>query len=82
LIAIAYEANDWKVKALEAHYQATIKYLNRRFTDFLKANGADMTYEEGPGMYDWDFWDTYLQRVLEWLPIGKVSQSFITGDSR
>jgi S-formylglutathione hydrolase FrmB len=44
---------------------------NRTFADFLKANGADVTYEEGPGMHDWDFWDTYIQRVLEWLPIQK-----------
>jgi putative tributyrin esterase len=46
---------------------------NRIFAAFLKANGADVTYEEGPGMHDWDFWDTYIQRVLEWLPIEKVT---------
>jgi S-formylglutathione hydrolase FrmB len=53
---------------------------NRRFADFLTANGVDVTYEEGPGMHDWDFWDTTIQRVLEWLPIEKVSQSSITGN--
>jgi putative tributyrin esterase len=53
---------------------------NRIFADFLKSNGVDVTYEEGPGMHDWDFWDTYIQRVLEWLPIEKVSQSSITGN--
>ena len=53
---------------------------NRILADFLKANGVDVTYEEGPGMHDWDFWDTYIQRVLEWLPIEKVSQSSITGN--
>jgi S-formylglutathione hydrolase FrmB len=42
---------------------------NRRVADFLKANGADVTYEEGPGGHDWDFWDTYIYRVLEWLPL-------------
>jgi S-formylglutathione hydrolase FrmB len=51
---------------------------NRSFADFLKASGADVTYEEGPGMHDWDFWDKYIQRVLEWLPIEKVSSSSIT----
>jgi S-formylglutathione hydrolase FrmB len=51
---------------------------NRRVADFLKANGADVTYEEGPGGHDWDFWDAYIQRVLEWLPIEKVPQPSIT----
>jgi S-formylglutathione hydrolase FrmB len=31
--------------------------------------------EEGPGKHDWDFWDTYIQRGLDWLPIQKASQS-------
>jgi S-formylglutathione hydrolase FrmB len=51
---------------------------NRRVANFLKANGADVTYEEGPGGHDWDFWDTYIQRVLEWLPLEKVIQPAIT----
>lgn len=46
---------------------------NRIFADFLKTNGADVTYEEGPGMHDWEFWDTYIQRVLKWLPIENLS---------
>ena len=31
--------------------------------------GIDFTFEEYPGIHDWDFWDTYIQRVLEWLPL-------------
>ncbi len=53
---------------------------NRIFADFLKANGVDVTYEEGPGKHDWDFWDTTIQRVLDWLPIEKVPLSSITGN--
>jgi S-formylglutathione hydrolase FrmB len=53
---------------------------NRSFADFLRTNGADVTYEEGPGMHDWDFWDTYIQRVLEWLPIEKVSPQSAAGN--
>jgi putative tributyrin esterase len=51
---------------------------NRQIADFLKTKGADVTYEEGPGKHDWDFWDTYIQRVLDWLPIDKASQPVIT----
>ncbi|MDD3206010.1 MAG: alpha/beta hydrolase family protein [Lachnospiraceae bacterium] len=31
--------------------------------------GVDLTYEEYPGIHDWDFWDTYIQRALDWLPL-------------
>lgn len=44
---------------------------NRQLAQFLKANAVNVTYEEGPGKHDWDFWDTYIQRVLDWLPIEK-----------
>ena len=33
----------------------------------LSDAGAKVTYEEGDGMHDWYFWDTYIQRVLKWL---------------
>jgi S-formylglutathione hydrolase FrmB len=42
---------------------------NRDFRDFLIENQIDVTYEEGPGEHDWDFWDTYIKKVLEWLPL-------------
>lgn len=28
-------------------------------------------YEEGPGGHDWLFWDTYIARVLQWLPLAE-----------
>lgn len=42
---------------------------NRSIADALKDAGARVTYEEGPGIHDWYFWDTYIQHVLEWLNI-------------
>lgn len=42
---------------------------NHSLADFLKENGVDVTYEEGPGAHDWDFWDAAIQRVLAWLPL-------------
>ena len=29
----------------------------------------DLTYMEGPGIHNWDFWDTYIRKVLAWLPM-------------
>ena len=40
----------------------------------LEKLGLDFTYEEGPGNHSWPYWDDKIQRVLEWLPIGKEEQ--------
>ena len=37
----------------------------------LRSLGLELTYEEGPGAHTWEFWDEYIRRVLEWLPIKK-----------
>jgi len=42
---------------------------NRDFRDFALALGVDLTYEEGPGVHNWDFWDPYIRKVLGWLPL-------------
>ena len=39
----------------------------------LEALGVDLTYEEHPGIHDWDYWDTHIQRVLDWLPLANDS---------
>ncbi len=41
---------------------------NRAYRDYLLKENIDLTYEEGPGDHDWDFWDTYILKILEWLP--------------
>ena len=43
---------------------------NRSIARALKEAGADVTYEEGEGRHDWDFWDEYIQHVLKWLGFG------------
>ncbi|MDF2657717.1 MAG: esterase [Paenibacillus sp.] len=55
-------------------YQAcgTEDYLyphNQRFLAHARNVGLDVTYEEGPGLHEWSFWDSYISRVLNWLPI-------------
>ncbi|HCS40290.1 MAG TPA: esterase [Anaerolineaceae bacterium] len=41
--------------------------MNIKFRDFLIDNSIDFTFEEGPGIHDWGFWDKYIQRGLDWL---------------
>lgn len=42
---------------------------NRNMRDYLLAAGVDVTYEEGPGAHEWDFWNRTIKRVLDWLPL-------------
>jgi len=41
---------------------------NKDMAAFLKERGADVTFEAGPGAHEWDFWDTYIKRAIDWLP--------------
>lgn len=41
--------------------------LNQSFKARLEAKGADFVYEEGPGGHEWNFWDTFVQRALDWM---------------
>ncbi len=40
---------------------------NRDFAAFLKKEGADYKYEEGPGKHDWFFWNEYVERGLKYM---------------
>ena len=53
---------------------------SRGFRDLLKENGFDVSYEEGPGDHNWDFWDTYIKKALEWLPLDEGAQGLNSGN--
>ena len=38
---------------------------NRDFAAFLRGEGADFYYEEGPGEHNWSFWSEYMDRGLK-----------------
>jgi putative tributyrin esterase len=42
---------------------------NTRFRDHATTSGLKLEYREGPGGHTWDFWDEYIQQVLDWLPL-------------
>lgn len=42
---------------------------NVAFRDFARSLGVDLTYEESPGVHNFDFWDPYIRRILDWLPL-------------
>ena len=53
---------------------------NQSFRDYLKAQGVHVTYMEGPGGHDWDFWDTYIRKVIDWLPLEEGAQGVNSGN--
>lgn len=53
----------------------TEDYLYQDSVNFHKAaesKGMNVTYEESAGEHEWGFWDRYIQRVLDWLPVEKL----------
>lgn len=30
---------------------------------------VDLTYDESPGIHNWDYWDEQFKKVLQWLPL-------------
>lgn len=42
---------------------------NKKFYNTLKSAGIDIVFEEGPGSHEWDFWNRYIKKVLDWLPL-------------
>ncbi len=40
---------------------------NIRFRDAVRKLPLDLTYEEGPGEHNWDYWDKNIQNVLAWM---------------
>lgn len=43
--------------------------ISRSFRDFLKDTEVDLTYEEGEGGHEWEFWNRYIKKVIDWLPL-------------
>ena len=42
---------------------------NRKMRDYMQTAGFNVTYEEGPGAHEWDFWNRYIKKVIDWLPL-------------
>ncbi|MDX2112000.1 MAG: alpha/beta hydrolase family protein [Verrucomicrobiota bacterium] len=45
---------------------------NRRFVACAKENGLPLTYEEGPGWHNWQYWDKLTPRVLEFFQLQRA----------
>jgi len=54
--------------------------VNRKYHEFLQEQGVAVDYVEAPGAHEWDFWDSQIKKVLDWLPLGEVNQGLSSGN--
>lgn len=52
---------------------------NRIYKDLFKKYQFELTYIEDAGKHDWVFWDTYIQDVLDWLPLDDKEEGINSG---
>ena len=53
---------------------------NYTVRDDLLEKGFDVTWEEGPGGHEWDFWDSYIRKILDWLPLDADNAGINSGN--
>lgn len=53
---------------------------NHAVLDDLVSKGFDVTWEEGPGGHEWNFWDTYIEKILNWLPLDESNSGISSGN--
>lgn len=53
---------------------------SRSWNKLLKEGGFDVTYEEGSGGHEWDFWNRYIKHVVDWLPLEAANQGINSGN--
>lgn len=58
----------------------SLREANLKMYDFMKRNNVDVTYEEGSGGHEWDFWDAYIKKAIEWLPTEATGNGMNSGN--
>ena len=53
---------------------------NQDFSDYLTKFDVKHKFVIGEGAHEWDFWDTYIKKVIEWLPLAKGSTGINSGN--
>ena len=54
---------------------------NVKLRDYLVSKGADVTWDEDENAgHDWDFWDSQIKKVLDWLPLDDLNMGLGSGN--
>lgn len=60
--------------------QDSLLEKNDAIVKVLSDHGVKHLYETGPGAHEWDFWDTYIKRALDWLPLEDKASGVSSGN--
>lgn len=52
---------------------------NKDYSEYLTKLGIQNRFDFGPGIHDWEFWDTYIQKVMDFLPLDEAAQGISSG---
>ena len=72
LFALAERLSKEKVKPKLYQCCGTEDFLyadNIRFRDHVRKIPPDLTYDKGPGTHVWGYWDSQIQKVMDWLDL-------------
>ena len=53
---------------------------NITFRDRLRKDGFEVTWDDEPRGHDWDFWDSQIRKVIDWLPLGRSKSGMNSGN--
>ncbi len=53
---------------------------NEEFHKYLEGKNIKHEYQTGPGGHDWVFWDTFIYKALEWLPLNETNKGVSSGN--
>ncbi|MBQ7613881.1 MAG: acetylesterase [Butyrivibrio sp.] len=53
---------------------------NTDLRDYFISKGADVTWDEEKGGHDWDFWDSQIKKVIDWLPLEEADNGLGSGN--
>ena len=76
------EGNDLPAVYMACGDADALLGVNEDFAKFLKEQGVDVTFEVGPGNHEWDFWDTYIKKGMQWLPLENSGLGINSGNIR
>ncbi len=54
--------------------------VNNVYKDKLESLGYKIAWEAGPGKHNWHFWDAYIKKALDWLPLGEAADGISSGN--
>lgn len=54
--------------------------VNRIYHERLKEAGFAVSYHESAGGHTWDFWDEWIKKALDWLPLEEKTEGLNSGN--